>query len=186
MNLARLILEGDKRTRIEQLLREGADPNWADETGPPLVLAAGLDAVDTVLLLLNAGAHVDASDADGDTALHRAAAVNGLDAMRVLLGAGADIDVRDDEGKTPAIVAAIMGYVDACRLLQRGGADLKATDLQGRTALHWAALRNDDANLIRFLVLAGIDPGLRDAGGATPASLAERAGHTEALRGFLP
>ena len=56
----------------------------------PLHLAAFKGSAAMCSLLLANGAHVDAENCDGQTALFEAAAADNLEAARVLLGAGAD------------------------------------------------------------------------------------------------
>jgi ankyrin repeat protein len=77
-----------------------------------------------VQLLLDAGAAVNATCADGSTALHQAAGL-GLNAavLRCLLKAGADATATDNEGLDAAAVAAKSGYAAAAALLQRAADD---------------------------------------------------------------
>lgn len=67
-----------------------------------LHLAAFEGSVDTVLLLLSAGASVDAQDLDGWTPLHYAARneTDGDALVRTLAAAGAEIDKTNNRGRT--------------------------------------------------------------------------------------
>ncbi|MGH9785547.1 MAG: ankyrin repeat domain-containing protein, partial [Terriglobia bacterium] len=86
----------------------------------PLMVAAGAaqdattgrneqeqkNALDAVKLLVELGADVNATNDDGQTALH-AAAFNGADEIvQFLAGRGAAVDVRDKNGETPWSMAA--------------------------------------------------------------------------------
>jgi ankyrin repeat protein len=178
MNLAQLILEGDKISSIRRLIDEGANPNQFDEYGTPLlILAVRISDDDMLSLFLEAGANVNAADTDGETALHCSASIGNLNAMKMLISKSAEIDAINIDGKTPLIIASIMGKVDACRILIDSGADINITDIQGRGVVHWASLRNDNPKLIDLLLMAGADPSIRDKSGATAESLAKLAGH---------
>ena len=63
--------------------------------------AAGTGHVDTVLVLLQAGANHSARDQDGMSPLHIAAMDGQIAAARALVGAGARLDEVDAEGWTP-------------------------------------------------------------------------------------
>ena len=69
-----------------------------------LHLAAGFNAdPDITIMLLNAGADVNARSPTGLTALHLAAGANpNPDVIAILLDAGADGAAQDQDGKTPA------------------------------------------------------------------------------------
>ena len=101
--------EGDL-SRVNELLREGADPNDPedeDEYGEAaLSVAAGLDYAEIVEVLYNAGADMHHTDVDGTTALHAAAMNNNPNAAQKLLDLGADIHAETDDGETPLHSAA--------------------------------------------------------------------------------
>lgn len=67
----------------------------------PLIVAAGWGNVDAVRLLLDAGADINATGEDGDTALHRAVAIEALDVVQMLIDRGASVEMADAYGETP-------------------------------------------------------------------------------------
>jgi ankyrin repeat protein len=71
----------------------------------PLIVAAGWGNVDAVRILLDAGANIDATGEDHDTALHRAIAVEALDVVQMLIDRGASVEMADAHGETPRDVA---------------------------------------------------------------------------------
>jgi ankyrin repeat protein len=73
-------------------------------------------------LLLQAGADVDASNADGLTPLMAASQAGHLGAVSVLVEAGADLDQRDRLGRTALDLALVEGREDVGRLLRARGA----------------------------------------------------------------
>jgi ankyrin repeat protein len=72
----------------------------------PLIIAAGWGKSDAVRLLLDAGADVDATGEDHQTALHRAIESGVPEVVELLINSGARIDAKDDHGNTPMTLAA--------------------------------------------------------------------------------
>lgn len=183
MNLIQLILEGDKYDSVVKFLMNGGNPNEKDDDGTPaLTMAAVLGSNDVMATLVEAGAHVDELDADGNAALHRAASVGNIVGIQLLIEAGADINAKNLDGKTPFFLAAAMGETGACRQLHAAGSNATTLDSKGRSALHWAAMRTDEPELIQFLIDLGIDPKLVDSYGSTALRLAELFNHKQAAQ----
>jgi ankyrin repeat protein len=67
----------------------------------PLIVAAAWGNADAVRLLLDAGANINATGEDHDTALHRAVAVEALDVVQILIDRGASVEMADADGYTP-------------------------------------------------------------------------------------
>ena len=88
-------------------------------------------------LLLRAGASVDATDKQGNSALMWS---NDADAARVLLTAGADQNRRNAAGDTALMKTP---RADVARALIEGGADISAKDNLGKTALEMAVKNGD-------------------------------------------
>ena len=78
---------------------------------------------------------IDAFDADGWTALHRAAEKGDVDEVERLLAAGANVDARTTSRRfardTPLIIATRYKHFDVMRLLIDRGADIEAFDAFG-------------------------------------------------------
>jgi ankyrin repeat protein len=105
---------------IRVLLAKGADLSIANSRGiTPVMAAAGLGSVDadtrgfylsedteqrsieSLALLLKAGADVNGRDSRGLTALHEAARWGWNDVVRFLVDNGADLNAKDNRGNTP-------------------------------------------------------------------------------------
>jgi ankyrin repeat protein len=82
--------------------------------------AAGFGTLDTMTLLLERGADVNAKNRRGSTPLHWA--VHDEAKVRLLLSRGAAIDVRQNEGRTPLFMAASLASgTSSVRLLLAKG-----------------------------------------------------------------
>jgi SH3/ankyrin repeat-containing protein len=86
--------------RMMKLLEKGLDPNFQDEeTGKtPLIASAYLNGQackDTIMCLVNGGAHLDFRAKDGQTAMHHAVKIGNQLAIKVMLDLGASPNYRD-------------------------------------------------------------------------------------------
>ena len=126
-----------------------AHPELYDTKGSdgmtPLHVAAALGQKDTVLLLLAAGANVNAKSNGADTALHVAAITNNKDVAELLLAKGAAIDAKNAHGVTPLYNAVARGGKDIVELLLTKGADISVIAEDGKTLLSLAIATHHDA-----------------------------------------
>ena len=101
--------------------------------------------------LLKLGANPNATDEEGQTALHSAVAwfqpfmsdmlwrVHHTDpeVLEALIEGGAKLNVQDKKGVTPLLLACRNGNTKAAEFLSQRGADVKLTDGYGWSALTW-------------------------------------------------
>ncbi|HVH28932.1 MAG TPA: ankyrin repeat domain-containing protein [Vicinamibacterales bacterium] len=99
---------------------------------------------------------IDATEADGSTALHWAAQRDNLEIASLLLAAGANAKAANRYNVTPLFLAATNGNAAIIERLLRAGADAKSTSQEGETALMTASLTGK-TDAIRALVTAGAD-----------------------------
>ena len=190
--------EVDKAALIQELVKEGANPNIANlKSISPLHLAAKRGALSAVVALIDAGAN-PAFPAGHTlwTALHFAAAgLGGEESAKVvkeLIAAGADPDSRNDQLRTPLHLAASSSNVVVLKALLVAGSDVDSIEVTGKTALHLAAdlayetrRRENAVETVLMLLQAEANPNVADQDGRSPLHLAahiDEAGFWEGFR----
>jgi ankyrin repeat protein len=111
----------DNAAAAAVLIEEGAEvdaraKNKFDNT--PLQVALLTSSREVARLLLSRGAQVNATQAEGITALHEAASSGDVDIVRMLLAAGADPLAKSSFG-TPLDLAVKNRHEEAAKLLRR-------------------------------------------------------------------
>ena len=108
---------------MQWLLKHGADVNISPAgKWKPLHIAAYCGRHEAVILLLDAGAQVDAVDQYEETALHVAGSWGTCDICKLLLSRGASLDMRNDDGEDAETIARSVGNAAVAALL----ADIRA------------------------------------------------------------
>ena len=178
--------EKKNQAAIRTLLEKRTDVNAPQVDGmTALHWAAYQDDLETVELLVRAGANVKAANRYGVTPLSLAC-TNGNEAMvGLLLKAGADPNTILPGGETALMTAARTGKLEAAKALLAGGANVNAKEEQsGQTALMWAAAEGN-VEVVEALLQAGADFRLRLESGFTPFLFAVREGRIGVARALL-
>ncbi|MCF8033678.1 MAG: ankyrin repeat domain-containing protein [Desulfarculaceae bacterium] len=140
--------------RVLQKQPELIDRTFQGRT--PLHLAAMMNFVWGVDILLARGADPNARDALGDTPLHAAAYGIGKHTVPLLLKAGADPNATNHQGLTPLHLAAYCACnpwsLEICNLLLRAGATPRATG-EGAISPLKAALIMENNEVAKRLAL---------------------------------
>ena len=148
----RMLLE---RTEKNETIR--IDINWQDKQGKtPLFCAAEYGNNGFCLLYMDRGADPFIKDNNGGTVLHSAAQGDKLDAARDIL------------------MHSKISPVDGSS--SKGKELLDSTDKSGRTALHIAAFKSKEGEMVQLLLKHGADATKEDANGNTGAKLANKTG----------
>ena len=119
-----------------------------------LHVAARLDFVACVRLLVNGGARLDAINHEQRTPLHFAATAGSAKCAAELLECGASARMKDSKGQTPLHDAAMMGEVACIRALVAAGANIQAADDKQRAPLDLAMERGHERAVDVLLELA--------------------------------
>ena len=167
---------------IERALIENKRFNVFDHKDTLLHHAAEKGTVSQVLVLLRAGADVNALNSHGETPIYCALERSDTGPAKALLEGGADPNLGRGNHRPPALVkAAYCGNDNTVILLLDHGADVHATSRYGETALHWAA-RWCAEPTIRRLVDAGVEINARDDFGQTAVHWAVGPGRFDILQ----
>jgi ankyrin repeat protein len=156
------------------LAEAGADVNEADATGTRPLSVAPTAAIATALV--ERGAHVDAVNKRGETALWLAARHGRGDVVTALVEKGADVNKVDASGLTPLVAAAdkymwaeVLALVRSNRL-----ESIDAVNRAGQSTL-WLAAWHGRANVVMALIENGADLNKADSAGLTPLVVAAEA-----------
>ncbi len=174
------------RASLRVLLEQRIDVNAPQVDGmTALHWAAYHDDLETVELLVRAGANAKAANRYGVTPLSLAS-TNGNGAMvELLLQAGADPHTVLPGGETALMTAARTGQIQAVKALLAAGADVNAKEGgRGQTALMWAAAEGH-LETVEELIRAGADFRARLDSGFTPLLFAVREGRAGVVRALL-
>ncbi len=179
-------------SEIEKLLAEGVDINQQDKHGyTALIRACSYSSKekysDAAKLLILKGADVNIHAKDGNAAVIEAAG-NSREIFDLLLEKGADFKVKKEDG-TGAYYQCMLGMLFYGRegleladfLLSKGVNVDEAptsTEIEGYTPLIFAA-RDNNKEVVNFLIEHGANVSAKNVDGQTPLSLAEKAGNNE-------
>ena len=179
-------VEAGRQDVVQDLLRQGADPNAGQADGmTALHWAAHDDDIGLARLLLDAGAEPGTPSRYGITPLFLACENGNVAMANLLLKSGADPNVTLRGGETLLMTAARTGEVETVKALLAHGAEVGVREnVSGQSALMWAAAEGH-ADVVRTLLRAGSDVGLRLASGFTPLLFAAREGHIEVAQVLL-
>jgi hypothetical protein len=170
--------------RLALALRAGAPVDGRDSSlRTPLLLAVTYDRLDVARLLVALGADPDALDARHDTPWLVTGVTGSVPMLEILLPAGPDLTIRNRFGGISVIPASERGHVEYVRRVVQTGIDVDHVNDPGWTALLEAVVYGDGSppyqEMVRILLAAGADRGIRDAEGRTALDHAVSRGQQE-------
>jgi uncharacterized protein len=151
---------------------------------PTLIDAAKNADGNRVRLLVQGGANVNATDADGTTALHWASHRDDLESADLLIRAGAKVNAATDLGATPLWTASLNGSAAMVRRLLQAGANPNLALLRGETPL-MVASRSGNPDIVEQLLAKDADANARAARGQTALMWAAAQKHSEVVKVLL-
>jgi len=146
----------------------------------PLADAAEKSDRAAIRALLKQHADVNASQADGMTALHWMAYRDDLETATLLVEAKANVSVTNRYGVTPLSLACQNGNAALVELLLEHGADPNTTLRGGETVLMTAA-RTGKPGAVKALLKRGADVNAKERRGQTALMWAAADGHAEVV-----
>lgn len=154
---------------------------------PGLYLASFFGLNEIVMMLLEAGQHIDAKNKQNWTALHMAAARGHAVTVQLLVDEGADIKAVTYEpgyvvsGSTALHWAARNGHEKVLEILLENGAEINLQTPGGETALHWAA-QNGHVGAITLLLNKGANLEAESSFGYRPIEYTALSGKEAAVK----
>ena len=167
---------------VKMYLADGLDLNLKYEQWNSTTLlhrAVAADQEETVKLLIDNGADINAKDINSNAPLSLTGIHGNVSVADLLVSGGADLNYKGFGGWTPLHIAAFEGHMHLVNyLVSRRGADVEIKDDGGTTALHCAALKGHD-NIIKLLFLKDADVNAMGDEGTTPLDAAIEGGQHE-------
>jgi ankyrin repeat protein len=190
---------------VKLLLAKGAPANArnVEQPGDTVLMAAASGAsLETLQLLLAAGADIKATNDDGQTALmkavtldHRYNPAQRLPMIELLLSKGAEINAKAKDGKTPLLhsvvqhmseAGGVISHPEVVKLLLDRGADLKASDRAGDNALLLTVgVWQGPTDIVRLLLEKGIDANWQNNKGISALMIAVEKPNPDVIRLLL-
>jgi len=163
------VAAGDVKRAEMMIRRDGRllTARFGDE-GELINMGARRGRTDTVAMLIDMGASIEARDIGDRTPLHLTASHGHLDTAALLLARGAVVSALDGDGASP-LHLAVTG--EMASLLISKGAKVELKDRNGNTPLHRAALRGS-RDVLAVLVAHGASIRERNRKGQQPLDLA--------------
>jgi len=160
----------------------------ATRTTSPLADAAQRQDKQAVQALLAKKADVNATQADGATALHWAVYAEDAETTASLIRAGANVNVKNNYGVSPFAVAAKSGNANIIGQLMKAGADpndsLNYINSSETPLMH--AARAGSADAVRLMLLAGAKVNARENwNGQTALHWAAAEGHGAVVQALI-
>jgi ankyrin repeat protein len=167
------------------LLTGGAD---LDATFPLGTALFGAKNLEMLTFLVEAGANVDAVDAEGRTAFMSVAAYGSVEMLRLMKAAGSPVGQTDNWGLNALHHAAKGRATTNMKQLLKWGFNVNARSHDGMTALH-CAIVGGSTQAVRVLIEAGADVNAdwwwEESDYVGVVALAARFGSLEMVRALL-
>jgi hypothetical protein len=136
-----------------------------------LIQAVEQGDTNTVKLIIDDGADINAKNIDGMTLLMYASLRGHLETVRTLIVKGADVNAKKNDGVTSLMYASLGGHLEIVQALLAKGADVNAKKNDGITAL-LVATKSGKPEVVQALLAKGADVNAKSRGGWTALTIA--------------
>ena len=145
-----------------------------------LMLASIFGHTETVLLLLQNGAHVNMQNPEGLSSLMLASLNGHTETVLLLLQNDAHVNMQNHEGLSSLMLASQNGHTETVLLLLQNGAHVNMQNHEGLSSLMLASL-NGHTETVSLLLQNGAHVNMQNNQGSSPLLLASINGHTETV-----
>jgi serine/threonine-protein phosphatase 6 regulatory ankyrin repeat subunit A/serine/threonine-protein phosphatase 6 regulatory ankyrin repeat subunit B len=151
---------------VQILLDYKAEVNAKDHQGTTALMKT-YSRVKIAQLLLDYGADVNAKDNDNVTALMEASGADTIETVRTLLAYGAEVNAVTHDGYTALMMASLRWQLENVQALLAQGAEVNVKDHFGGTALIYAAMMDENTEIVKLLLAHGAEVEAKDHEGKT-------------------
>ena len=136
------------------MIEHGSDVNATSKRKKTaLMCACQKGNVDTINVLLNAGANTNIADANGSTCLHHAARnYCCTEVIQAIMSHGVDVNATNKKNVTPLMIACENGNKDAINALLNARADPNIADANGFTCLSFAVYGGCSEGVLKTII----------------------------------
>ena len=174
---------------LQEIIDHGADMNAKDKRGRTALLhGCFLRHMDSVKVLLGAGADPSIADEEGFSCLH--AAIDGRcskDTLQALIDHGAHIDAQRKDGTNAFLRACSTGQSESVRLLLEAGAKVTTAKpgAYGNTCLHLAIQGKCNNEALQKIIEKGMNVNTQNNNGQSALLLACQSAQAESVKLLL-
>lgn len=155
-----LAVKNNNLSRVESLLKRGANPNQKDNLGfTPLHIGAYFGHKDITMLLIHSGAMLNVETTNGNTPAQLAIQQGHIELVKEFYNKGWDINYLNQSHSTAIHTAAEYSQYDLVSFLIEKGAEVNARSKYSRTPLH-CAFYNDNDSIANLLIQKGAQPNM--------------------------
>ncbi|VDN05740.1 unnamed protein product [Thelazia callipaeda] len=181
-DLQKAVLLNDLKL-VQKYIDKGIDVNDVDENGTSVLhLASFFGFTSIVNALINAHARIDLRDREWFTPLQRACIHDRSETVRLLISRGAKVNTATKQFMTSLHICAQSNSLNCAEVIvNHCDSIIDRSDWAGSTPLHYAAFFGS-IGFVKFLLLRGANPNIRNKQGMTAAHMAAYSGYDEILR----